>query len=110
VVLAAFSVAVFVVPLLDGGSVADRRATRAPGAVRRCRGDVPGGALQAVVQRLVLLYKSYSDPRKAAALRELFRWCLTTGQRAAPDLGYLELPPSVVARALAVLETVAPAG
>jgi phosphate transport system substrate-binding protein len=58
----------------------------------------------------MLLYKSYPDPQKAAALRDLFRWCLTTGQRAAPDLGYVELPPNVVARALSALEGVAPAG
>ena len=73
--------------------------------------DPPGtDAYPIVTFSWVLLYRSYSDPGKATALRDLFRWCLTNGQRSAPEMGYVELPLSVVTRALAAVESVAPAG
>src|ERR1039457_5678124 len=54
----------------------------------------------------ILLYKSYSQPEKADAIRELFRWTLTEGPRYAPELGYIPLPLSVTSRALAALNAV----
>ena len=39
----------------------------------------------------VLLYKDYGNPKKAAAVRELFRWCLTEGQKSGEELGYTAL-------------------
>jgi phosphate transport system substrate-binding protein len=53
----------------------------------------------------ILLYKTYSQPEKADALRGLFRWALTEGQSNASGLGYIPLPPSVTSRALAALDT-----
>jgi phosphate transport system substrate-binding protein len=72
----------------------------------------PGGAeaWPMVTFSWVLVYGSYPDSRKASAVRDLFRWCLTSGQREAPELGYLALPPNVVQRALAALERISPAG
>jgi len=57
----------------------------------------------------VMLYRSYSDPRTADAVRALFRWCLADGQRDAADLGYVPLPPAVVQRSLAALDFARPA-
>jgi len=68
------------------------------------------GAYPIVTFSWVLLYGAYPDARKAAGLRDLFRWCLTAGQRMAPELGYVELPPQVVERAVAALDGIQPAG
>jgi phosphate transport system substrate-binding protein len=54
----------------------------------------------------ILLRKSYDDPQKGAELRNMFRWCLTDGQRYAADLGYVPLPPGIVTPALAALNNV----
>jgi phosphate transport system substrate-binding protein len=51
----------------------------------------------------VLLYRHYEDPRKAQELTDLFRWCLTSGQGYAADLGYTPLPPQIQQRAVAAL-------
>jgi phosphate transport system substrate-binding protein len=52
----------------------------------------------------ILLYKNYPDKQKAKALQDLFRWCLTEGQKYAPELGYTQLPQNVVARSLVAVE------
>ena len=51
----------------------------------------------------ILLHRSYSDPQKAQALHDMFRWCLTDGQQYAADLGYAPLPQNIVSRSLAAL-------
>ncbi|MGA2731917.1 MAG: phosphate ABC transporter substrate-binding protein PstS [Syntrophobacteraceae bacterium] len=56
----------------------------------------------------VLLYTNYADSKKAEVLRELFRWCLYEGQRFSGDLGYIPLPPNIVAKAAAALATISP--
>jgi phosphate transport system substrate-binding protein len=45
----------------------------------------------------MLFYKDNKDPKKAAALRELVDYCLTEGQKMSGRLGYISLPPTVVA-------------
>jgi phosphate transport system substrate-binding protein len=57
----------------------------------------------------ILLPRDSVDSPKGAAMRELFRWCLSAGQKYGPDLGYVPLPPAVTARALAALDTAPPA-
>jgi phosphate transport system substrate-binding protein len=56
----------------------------------------------------ITLYQHYGDGHKAAALRELFHWCLTDGQQYASALGYIPLPPAIQRRSLAALDTVQP--
>jgi phosphate transport system substrate-binding protein len=56
----------------------------------------------------VLLYKDYGDAKKSAAVRDLFRWCLTEGQEMGEQLGYLRLSSNIVAPALAAVESVGP--
>jgi phosphate transport system substrate-binding protein len=51
----------------------------------------------------ILLYRTYDQPGKADELRQLFRWCLTDGQRNAESLGYTPLPPAIQQRSLAAL-------
>jgi len=57
----------------------------------------------------VLLRKAYQDP-VATQLRDLFRWCLQDGQRYASQIGYVPLPPPVVEKALAAVNSISPGG
>ncbi len=54
----------------------------------------------------LLAYKTYDDPQKAKALREVILWALTEGQKYSEELGYVALSGSVVAKAKAVVETI----
>ena len=56
----------------------------------------------------ILLRKNYADPAKAKAIRDLFAWGLGDGQHYASGLGYVPLPPEVVEKAQAALQTVKP--
>jgi phosphate transport system substrate-binding protein len=56
----------------------------------------------------VLLYHSYDQPAKAKAIRDLFGWSLSEGQKQAPALGYIPLPPNVTNRAQEVLNRIGP--
>ena len=56
----------------------------------------------------ILLRKSYGDSAKAQSIRDLFAWTLGDGQQFASSLGYVPLPPEVVGKAQAALQTVKP--
>ncbi len=56
----------------------------------------------------ILLYRNYPDAHKALALHQMLSWCLTEGQKYAPDLHYIPLPQNVVARSLAALNAIEP--
>ena len=71
--------------------------------------DPPGrDAYPIVTLSWMLVYKNYDDPRKAKALRDLLYWCLTDGQKAAADLGYVPLSANVNTKAVAAVRTLAP--
>jgi phosphate transport system substrate-binding protein len=57
----------------------------------------------------IVLRRSYPDQAKAEALAALLRWCLGNGQKYGQDLGYVPLPPPVSTRAIAAVDTLAPA-
>lgn len=44
----------------------------------------------------MLFYKDNGDPKKAAILRDVVEYGLTTGQKIAPKMGYIPLPANVV--------------
>jgi phosphate ABC transporter phosphate-binding protein len=48
----------------------------------------------------ILLPKSTEDPQKRAALRDLLRWMLTSGQKESSGLDYLPLPREISAQEL----------
>ena len=48
----------------------------------------------------ILLPTSIADSQKSAALHDLLRWMLTTGQRECAGLGYLPLPKDIAEREL----------
>jgi phosphate transport system substrate-binding protein len=54
----------------------------------------------------LLVKKTYTDAAKAAAVKAFVNYGLTTGQQAAPELGYITLPSSVVEKVLAALQSV----
>jgi len=58
----------------------------------------------------VLLRKSYKDAKTVAALKDLFQWSLTDGQRYATELGYVPLPSSVSDKAVAAVNSITSGG
>jgi phosphate transport system substrate-binding protein len=55
-----------------------------------------------------MLYRSYSDPDKAKALKGFVLWGLTEGQKYALDFGYVPLSSDVVnlgQQALSIVQT-----
>lgn len=52
----------------------------------------------------ILLYKKYDDPKKLEAIKEVFKYCLTDGQKDAAGLGYIPLPKNVVDAGLKALD------
>jgi ABC-type phosphate transport system substrate-binding protein len=48
------------------------------------------------------------EPARRAALSELVRWALTSGQKDCAALGYVPLPREIVDRQLDTLKTAAP--
>jgi phosphate transport system substrate-binding protein len=53
-----------------------------------------------------LLHEKYPDKRTAAAVRDLFRWCLLDGQKYASALGYVPLPSPVTEKAIVAINNV----
>ncbi|MFB2837025.1 phosphate ABC transporter substrate-binding protein PstS [Floridanema evergladense] len=54
----------------------------------------------------ILAYKTYPDANKAKALKDALNYGLTTGQDIADDLGYIPLPPNVVSRSQAAVNSI----
>ncbi len=56
----------------------------------------------------ILAYQTYDDPAKAKALREVLTWSLEEGQHLSEGLGYVPLPPAVVAKVVGAIEQIKP--
>jgi phosphate transport system substrate-binding protein len=54
----------------------------------------------------LLLYKQYDDAQRLAALKQFVKWCLTAGQELNESLGFVRLPPPVIARAVEALDSI----
>jgi phosphate transport system substrate-binding protein len=54
----------------------------------------------------LLLYKQYDDLQKLVALRQFIRWCLGAGQEYNESLGFVRLPPNVLARAVDAVDSI----
>ena len=88
---------------------ARRSAPRLPGNLRLFLPDPEGADSYPIVTlSWALLYKEYADAKKAGALRDLLKWCLTEGQKTSESLGYLPLSPSIVAPATAAVDAIGP--
>jgi phosphate transport system substrate-binding protein len=93
----------------DQAGMAALSAAELPPNLRLFIADPSGrDAYPIVTFSWILLHRSYDDPRKAKALRDLFHWCLSDGQKLAADLGYVPLSSNVSSKALAALGEVGP--
>jgi phosphate transport system substrate-binding protein len=54
----------------------------------------------------LLLYQRYDNAATSAALKDVVRYALSDGQQVSESMGYIPLPPSVVAADLAALDRV----
>jgi len=80
-------------------------AATIPANLRLFIPDPPGADSYPIVTLTwLLLYESYPNPAKAAALKQAIGWGLTEGQADAEALGYIPLPAVIVAKAKAALD------
>jgi phosphate transport system substrate-binding protein len=54
----------------------------------------------------LLFYKQYDGAQKLAALKQFVRWCLTAGQESNESLGFVRLPPQIIARSMEALDSI----
>ena len=96
----------FVAPTIESGA-ATLASVALPANFRAFITD-PEGANDYPIATLtwLLVKKSNTDAAKAAAIKAFVNYGLTTGQQAAPELGYISLPASVVEKVTAALQTV----
>ena len=96
----------FVAPTPDSGSAALAQVDL-PKNLRAFVTDPTGDASYPMVTfTWWLCHTTYTKPGVADAIKALATWCLTDGQKLAPDLGYLPLPASVVAKVQAAVGTI----
>jgi phosphate transport system substrate-binding protein len=86
----------YVAPSADSGSAALGQV-QLPDNLRAFVTDPSGDTSYPIVTfTWWLCHTDYSKPGVADAIKALGAWCLTDGQKLAPDLGYLPLPATVV--------------
>ena len=96
----------FVAPTPDSGSTALGQV-ELPANLRAFITDPAGdGSYPIVTFTWWLCHTQYSKPGEADAIKALATWCLTDGQKLAPDLGYLPLPTAVVTKVQAAVSTI----
>jgi phosphate transport system substrate-binding protein len=96
----------FVAPSPDSGSAALAQVDL-PANLRAFVTDPTGDASYPIVTfTWWLCHTTYTKPGVGDAIKTLATWCLTDGQKLAPDLGYLPLPASVVAKVQAAVSTI----
>lgn len=82
-------------------------AVKMPEDMRAWLPDPAGDQAYPIVSYTWLLaYPKYEDAEKAKALKDLVQWCLTKGQDASAEMGYVALPPNVVEAVQAKLESI----
>lgn len=56
----------------------------------------------------LLVYPKYQDAAKAKTIEAVVEYALTEGQRIAPQLGYIPIPPKVASRVATVAQAISP--
>ncbi|MFB2934221.1 phosphate ABC transporter substrate-binding protein PstS [Aerosakkonemataceae cyanobacterium BLCC-F154] len=96
----------FVAPT-PGNSSAALASVQLPANLRAFVPDPPGAnAYPIVTYSWIMAYKNYPDQNKSRALKQALNYGLTTGQQVSDDLGYIPLPPNVVSRAQAAVNSI----
>ena len=87
----------FVQPTIESGQAA-LAGVKLPADLRAWLPDPDGETAYPIVSYTwMMFYKKYSDPKMAAAVRDVVQYCLTEGQKVSSKVGYLPLPANVVA-------------
>jgi phosphate transport system substrate-binding protein len=98
----------YVVPSPESGAKT-LAAVKLPENLRAFITDPEGADSYPIVTYTWLLaYKTYENPEKAKALKDVMNWALTDGQKLSDGLGYVPLPPEVVTKAQAAVNTIKP--
>jgi len=96
-----------VAPTPESGQAGLATLAEIPADLRAFIPDPDGAnAYPIVIYTWVLLNEHNHDPAKAAALKGFLGWGLREGQTIAPQLGYIPLPQSMVAKATEALDRV----
>jgi len=96
----------FVAPTPESGSTALGQV-ELPENLRAFVTDPAGdGSYPIVTFTWWLCHTQYTKPGVADAIKALAAWCLTDGQKLAPDLGYLPLPANVVTKVQTAVSTI----
>ncbi|MCH5372560.1 MAG: phosphate ABC transporter substrate-binding protein PstS, partial [Planctomycetes bacterium] len=97
----------YVKPTLESGQAALANVTDMPEDLIVWLPDPEGDDSYPIVSYTWLLcYKTYEDPQKAGALKEVIKYCLTQGQKVSGELGYIPLPENVVEVVQKAAETI----
>lgn len=56
----------------------------------------------------LLVYPNYQDPAEGRTMEALVEYALTEGQRIAPELGYIPLPPKVASKVATIAQGISP--
>jgi phosphate transport system substrate-binding protein len=96
----------FVAPTIESGA-ATLASVALPANFRAFITD-PEGAYDYPIATFtwLLVKKTYTDAAKASAVKAFVNYGLTAGQKAAPELGYITLPASVVEKVASALQAV----
>ena len=82
-------------------------ATQMPPDFRVSITNAPGNGVYPVSSfTWLLFYENPKDKAQAKVMTDFLKWALTDGQKFAGELGYASVPPEVVTRELAALETI----
>ena len=96
----------FVAPTEDSGAAA-LASVELPANLRVFITDPAGDTSYPIVTYTWwLVHTTYTKAGEADAIKALATWCLTDGQKLSGDLGYLPLPPTVVAKVQAAAATI----
>lgn len=92
---------------LDTAAVALASVPAMPADLRVWLPDPEGeGAYPIVSYTWILARRQNADAAQVKPLKDFLKWCLTDGQKASAELGYIPLPETVSAKVLAALENV----
>ncbi|MEW6492519.1 MAG: phosphate ABC transporter substrate-binding protein PstS [Cyanobacteriota bacterium] len=98
----------FVAPT-DEAASKTLEAVELPENLRAFISDPEGGEAYPIVSYTwILAHQKYSDPQKAKAVEAMIEYGLTEGQKVAPELGYVALPPNVREKVAAAADQISP--
>jgi len=95
------------VPPTPQNSASALASLQLPANLRGFVSDPAGGNSYPIVSySWIMAYRTYPDANKSQALKQVLNWALGQGQQVAPQLGYIPLPSSVVARVKTAINSI----